>query len=201
MSATIRLDGLGALLALFLSIAPQVAGQEARGGQRSQRLCELRQPRVGRRRRAAPGRRARGRDPREPARGRGCDAHRVHPRADVRRARGSSRSTCARSNRALLRFGPVHGPVRKAEIVLTVDTRRRTRTRRRSLPAAPFEIGAYEVRERLGRGPRELGHPADGGGGAVVDRPHAPGRGGGPHRRHQARPRAWPTRTPRRGAG
>ncbi len=52
---------------------------------------------------------------------------------------------CA-SNRALLRFGPARGAVRKAEIVLRAIPAGDAKASR-SLPALPFEIGAYEVRE------------------------------------------------------
>ena len=50
------------------------------------------------------------------------------------------------SNRLLLRFGPVHGPVRRAEIVLRT-IRPGHPTASPALPKVPFEIGAYEVRE------------------------------------------------------
>src|SRR5262249_7498558 len=50
-----------------------------------------------------------------------------------------------RSNVALLRFAPVGGPVRKAEIVLRSIPAGRDRGSAKP-PAAPFEIGAYEVR-------------------------------------------------------
>ena len=66
--------------------------------------------------------------------------------SDRSAASGSSRSTCAARTRAV-GFDLVHGPVRKAEIVLTVDTPGARRTRRRRCRRQPFEIGAYEVRD------------------------------------------------------
>jgi hypothetical protein len=50
------------------------------------------------------------------------------------------------SNRVLVRFGPVQGPLRKAEIVLRVIPPGAANASP-SLPSAPFEIGAYPVRE------------------------------------------------------
>jgi tetratricopeptide (TPR) repeat protein len=51
-----------------------------------------------------------------------------------------------RSNCALIRFGPVPGPIRKAEIVLrSIPPGRASASP--NPPAAPFDLGAYEVRE------------------------------------------------------
>ena len=50
------------------------------------------------------------------------------------------------SNRSLIRFGPVDGPIKKAEIVLRAIPPGRDNTSP-APPGLPFEIGAYEVRE------------------------------------------------------
>ena len=105
---------------------------------------------------------------------------------------------CA-SNRVLLRFGPVRGPVRKAEIVLRAIPAGDAKASR-SLPAVPFEIGAYEVREAWEEG-RVCWDNQPG----AAEEPAATARTG-PGRRRSAstspgRPVAWPIRTPRPGAG
>ena len=145
MHNAIRLLGLGRLLPLLLSIAPQVAGQEPAAGNGPDDYVNY-----------------------------GCreSGGAVAPRLVVEREDGTRESLPAvadalligylpegqfgglrflavnlcGSNRELLRFGPVHGPVRKAEIVLRAIPPGRTNASP-SLPAAPFEIGAYEVRE------------------------------------------------------
>ncbi len=67
------------------------------------------------------------------------------PRGSYGGFRWLALSLC-RSNFALIRFGPVNGPVRKAEIVLRSIPPGRDGASPIP-PPAPFEIGAYEVRE------------------------------------------------------
>ncbi len=141
----IGLRGLGALLTLFLAIAAQVTGQEhGAGNDPNDWVCYGSRESGGVLAPRLVVERPDGTRESLPAT---ADTMLIGyiPRTSFGGFRWLAVSLC-RSNCILIRFGPVPGPVRKAEIVLRSIPAGRDGGSP-SPPRAPFEIGAYEVRE------------------------------------------------------
>ncbi len=137
--------GLGALLLLLLSIAPQSAGQDAAAGNGPNDYVNYGSREAGGA--LAPRLVIEREDGSRESLPAVEDALLIGyiPEECFGRLRFLAVNLCG-SNRALVRFDSVQGPIKKAEIVLRAIPPGRENTSP-SPPRAPFEIGAYEVRE------------------------------------------------------